>query len=216
MKRFIAGLALIAVAATVILSNQDPTQTGTQSPAVVSSAPTAVGMAKAPTPPKSPAGKPAAQIHLSKPMQEFQALRSKSLRTAREERQIQESLSEPRLIEEAGTLLQARSVKDLDLDEQDVRLQALDFLSDALNWKGNPSLRQAMSVAEAALDRVDTEARAPLMKRSLTGDRIELFHALLRADRTRAIEIYERLEGRPEQLPLAFAMTRAFKGAKNP
>jgi hypothetical protein len=138
---------------------------------------------------------------------QFLTVHSKALKTEDELLSIRSMLSSPKLIEQSFEILSAKSEKGFDLNAQELRMQQIEFLAEALSNQGNPQRNRILEGIQGILNReVQAVEGDPVQKRSLAGDQIELFQILQNSEPTLARAVEDRSIGTANEKLIAYAL----------
>ncbi|NVJ02667.1 hypothetical protein HV824_31735, partial [Myxococcus sp. AM009] len=118
---------------------------------------------------------------------QFRHLQRKVLRKGDEQASLQSLFKDREVINAAKQDLLATGERTFSEDAQFRRLYQVEFLGSALEWKDNPERPALLNDLEELLraDNLDPDMELEL-RRSLSGDKVELFMILLHNDRARA------------------------------
>lgn len=163
---------------------------------VTSKAPDAKANKLAPAIDKSPSP--------SKRLLRLGELKDKVLLNSAESTEKEALLSDPKMIEWVSShLTKVDGVKDF----KD-RLSMIDFLEDAVTWKGNPNHENVLlAISDVILSEAFLEAPHDV-KRQLVGDKIELFTILSEQAPEKAAQLLSKVEGRKLESILNYATRR--------
>lgn len=149
-------------------------------------------------------------IQVSHPdLEKTVSLKTKVLRTQAEKDELYDKLGSRPLIQEAKSILQAQyqlpaaSISDRN---QSLRMNAVEFLSSALNWKENPARQEVIETFRDLL-KEEFPQRIGLYRSSIIGDRVELFGALALAEPKEAKALLREVEGTPSEKVYLFALS---------
>lgn len=140
---------------------------------------------------------------------QFRHLQRKVLRKGDEQTSLQSLFKNREVIDAAKADLLATGERTFSEDAQFRRLYQVEFLGSALEWKDNPERSALLNDVEELLraDNLNPEMELEL-RRSLSGDKVELFMILLHSDRARAESMLQGLHGSRLGALLEHARTR--------
>ena len=122
---------------------------------------------------------------------EFKALKSKILKTAKEQELFYSELESSEFVSKAFATLDAIPTNtEKEVEDRTKRMEAIDWISEALTWKDNPRraelLERVSQLVGRDLSNLSVEASA---KQTLIGDKIELIGILAAVNPTLASEL---------------------------
>ncbi|GEL75133.1 hypothetical protein MVI01_69170 [Myxococcus virescens] len=140
---------------------------------------------------------------------QFRHLQRKVLRKGDEQASLQSLFKDREVIDAAKADLLATGERTFSADAQFRRLYQVEFLGSALEWKDNPERPALLNDLEELLraDNLNPDMELEL-RRSLSGDKVELFMILLHNDRARAESMLQDLHGSRLGALLEHARTR--------
>ena len=140
---------------------------------------------------------------------QFRLLQRKVLLKPEERESLQAIYRDPELLAAAKRALLAEGETVFSEDRQFQRLYRVEYVGMALEWQENPArdavLREAKELILAKNIHNDQELE---LRRSLAGDKVELFMILLHNDRAGAEALLEQAKGTDLQKLLQYATTR--------
>jgi len=133
---------------------------------------------------------------------------AKVLPSADEAAENSRFLSNRQYIDHAGELLRAQT-QAFDRHNEHVRMRAVAYLANAAHWAGNPERDAVFATVDEAIqaDNATTPSEAR-QRKSIAGDKVELFEILLREAPDRAAQLEKGAEGTWLQPILHHAHTR--------
>ena len=140
---------------------------------------------------------------------QFRQLQRKVLRKSSEKDMLQDIYKDRDLIDAAKKDLLAEGERVYSDEAQFRRLYRVEYLGMGLEWKENPERPALMSSVEELLraDNIHPDMDLEL-RRSLAGDKVELFMILLHNDRARAEALLTSVQGTRLEKLLVHARTR--------
>jgi len=201
MKPNLSRFSQATLALTLLVSALTPLAT-TQVPRT-SVDPTQVVEAPVRLTPMSPTRGP-----LERDLAQTQAvlLARKMIRTPQESEELQNLLSDPELSKAAITTLRTPESGVLSIEREDRRMEAVDLLTQMTQWKENPQrIRVLHEVSELLTESVSSASVEASIRKSLIGDRVELYVLLYRQDPSLAKRVLRSVQGHPEERYYQFA-----------
>ena len=137
-------------------------------------------------------------------------IKAKPFPTEEEKRLLRDAFSNRTLISETVGLLKSNE-GFFDASKEgafrSVRIEAVEFLVQSLNWRENPLRSDIISeIEKIVVSPVSVNSLSVEQKKQLAGDKIELFSVLLQASPERAQFILRQAEGTPQERLLRFSM----------
>jgi len=131
-------------------------------------------------------------------LQRAVVLGEKVLHSKKELQEYRRLLASTQLIQEGYQRLREIAPGE---EVEEARMQTIDFLNAALNWKQNPERERILKAIVTVLEQPISELEAPLdVKRSKAGDAMELYSILFTHDPTRARDIFDRADEEQRRL----------------
>ncbi len=156
------------------------------------------------------------QVFATRPaLAEFKRLQEKVLRSAEENAAAMKLLSDPKLISEAQQDLRGSGERELDEAAQLRRMYQVDYLMACSAWKDNPERTRAIeAIKDAVMSEGLHEGAPENLRKSLAGDKIELYSALKQLDETESAKIRLWSRGRSLEPLLAHADRTALRSSR--
>lgn len=144
-------------------------------------------------------------------LQGFLELHTRALRRENEEVAYEQFLQDEYLIAETKRFLMAPPI-DIREDDESLRterLYAIDYFEAALEWKENPSRSMILSaIGDVLVQDPLLVLRSEDLKKSLIGDRVELFQMLARLSPNELPRVVQNIKNEAAESILAFAMAQ--------
>ncbi|WP_234065049.1 hypothetical protein [Myxococcus stipitatus] len=142
----------------------------------------------------------------NKDLEDYKFFEAKVLRTPAETETFQAMLSSPERLDRAFTRLTSSGETAYSSEVELERMYQVDYLEQALRWKENPERERVLDLAEKVILADNLTPSLPIeLRRSLAGDKLELFGVLQSVAPERALRTTERARGTRLERLLAFA-----------
>lgn len=140
---------------------------------------------------------------------QFRFLQRKVLLKREERELLREIYQDPELLKAAKRDLLAEGEKSFSEDRQFQRLYRVEYLGMSLDWNDNPSRQSFLNVIkELIVAKNISDAQELELRRSLAGDKVELFMILLHYDRAQAEALLTDAQGTDLMKLLEYARSR--------
>jgi hypothetical protein len=140
---------------------------------------------------------------------QFRQLQRKVLLKPQEKEMLRDMYKDRELIEAAKRDLLAADEKRFTEEGQFKRLYRVEYLGMGLEWKENPQRQALLKDVEEVILAKNIRAEQELeLRRSLSGDKVELFMIMLYNDRKRAEELLASARGTDLEKLLKYSMLR--------
>jgi hypothetical protein len=140
---------------------------------------------------------------------QFRQLQRKVLLKPQEKEMLRGMYKDRELIEAAKRDLLAADEKTFTEEGQFKRLYRVEYLGMGLEWKENPERQALLKDVEEVILARNIQADQDLeLRRSLSGDKVELFMVMLYNDRKRAEELLASVRGTDLEKLLKYSMLR--------
>jgi hypothetical protein len=132
----------------------------------------------------SGAGLPATEFRrLAAQLDDYRPLKEKAVVTELEQRALHALLADPARLEAAAAVLGGEAEEAHTPKTRLMRMDAVDFLAEAIAWRENPSRPLALAMARAAvLDENHHRVTSTWLKLDFVGDKLELIEVLRTED----------------------------------
>lgn len=163
-----------------------------------------------PAPPRLPIDKMRDRVMLANPdLAQFRLLQRKALMKPEERERLQEIYQDSELLAVAKRFLLAEGEKTFSEDRQFQRLYRVEYVGMALEWQDNPNRNTLLSETKDLILAKNIHNDQELeLRRSLAGDKVELFMILLHSDRAGAESLLEQVKGTNLEPLLQYARAR--------
>jgi hypothetical protein len=140
---------------------------------------------------------------------QFRFLQRKVLLSPEEKETLRAIYKDPEMLEAAKLDLLAEGEKTLSEDRQFQRLYRVEYLGMALEWTDNPNRTSVLdSIKELILAKNIHRDQELELRRSLAGDKVEMFMILLNSERAMAEALLEEVRGSELEKLLSYARAR--------
>jgi len=145
-------------------------------------------------------------LEANKDLADYKFFEQKVLRTQAETQVFQSMLTSAERLSRAFQSLASPGETEFSKEAELARMYQVDYLEQALRWKENPTQEKVLEVAERIILADNLSPGLPIeLRRSLAGDKLELFKVLQEIAPDRAQSIVERARGQRVEKILALA-----------
>lgn len=166
--------------------------------------------AGSPSAPRSPLDEMRDRVMIAHPdLAQFRHLQRKVLLHPEEKESLRGIYQDPQLRDAAKLDLLAENEKTFSEDRQFLRLYRVEYLGMGLEWKDNPHRAEMLTTVQEVILAKNIHTNQDLeLRRSLAGDKVELFMILLHNDRAQAELMLDQNRGTDLEKLLAYAKVR--------
>lgn len=126
---------------------------------------------------------------------EFKQLQPKVLLSKEDKEHLSEFYSDKARIDAAKTALLVDE-KALNRESEKIRMKAIDYLTHAIGWDKNPQHDYVVSAVSSVLNADNIVGQSDMdYKKSLAGDKVELYEVMLKSDPAAAADLLEKSRG---------------------
>ncbi|WNG20724.1 hypothetical protein [Cystobacter fuscus] len=160
--------------------------------------------------PRSPLDSLRQRVMVAHPdIAQFRQLQRKVLLKPQEKEMLRDMYKDRELIEAAKQDLLAADEETFTEEGQFKRLYRVEYLGMGLEWKENPERETLLKTVEEVILAKNIQSEQGLdLRRSLSGDKVELFMVMLYNDRKRAEELLASVQGTDLEKLLKYSMLR--------